>query len=54
MSKTKKVLFFDNCYEFLTTHLRDRLFRSPKTVIAYTDALSLFRRYTSEEKGLSL
>jgi integrase/recombinase XerD len=53
MSKTKKVLFFDNCYEFLTTHLRDRLFRSPKTIIAYTDALSLFRRYTSEEKGLA-
>jgi site-specific recombinase XerD len=53
MAKTKKVLFFDNCYEFLTTHLRDRLFRSPKTVIAYTDALSLFRRYTSEEKGLA-
>ena len=53
MSKTKKLLFFDNCYEFLTTHLRDRLFRSPKTIIAYTDALSLFRNYTSEEKGIT-
>ena len=53
MSKAKKVLFFDNCYEFLTTHLRDRLLRSPKTIIAYTDALSLFRRYTSEEKDIS-
>jgi site-specific recombinase XerD len=53
MSKTKKVLFFDHCYEFLTTHLRDRLFRSPKTIIAYTDALSLFRKYTSEEKGIA-
>ncbi len=53
MPKTKKLLFFDNCYEFLTTHLRDRLFRSPKTVIAYTDALSLFRTYTSEEKGIA-
>ena len=53
MSKTKKLLFFDNCYEFLTTHLRDRLFRSPKTIIAYTDALSLFRKYTSEEKGIA-
>lgn len=53
MSKTKKLLFFDHCYEFLTTHLRDRLFRSPKTIIAYTDALSLFRKYTSEEKRLA-
>lgn len=53
MSNTKKVLFFDNCYEFLTTHLRDRLFRSPKTVIAYTDALSLFRKYTNEAKGIA-
>ena len=53
MSKIKKVLFFDNCYEFLTTHLRDRLFRSPDTVIAYTAALSLFRTYTSEEKGIA-
>ncbi len=53
MSKTKKLLFFDNCYEFLTTHLRDRLFRSPKTVIAYTDALSLFRTYTSEVKRIA-
>jgi site-specific recombinase XerD len=53
MSKTKKMLFFDNCYEFLTTHLRDRLFRSPKTIIAYTDALSLFRKYTSEEKMIA-
>jgi integrase/recombinase XerD len=53
MSKIKKLLFFDNCYEFLTTHLRDRLFRSPKTIIAYTDALSLFRNYTSEEKGIA-
>jgi integrase/recombinase XerD len=53
MSKTKKVLFFDNCHEFLTTHLRDRLFRSPLTVTAYADALSLFRKYTSEEKGIA-
>lgn len=53
MSKINKVLFFDNCYEFRTSHLRDRLFRSPKTIIAYTDALSLFRKYTSEEKGIA-
>lgn len=53
MSKIKKMLFFDNCYEFLTTHLRDRLFRSPKTIIAYTDALSLFRKYTSDEKVIA-
>jgi len=53
MSKTKKVLFFDHCYEFLTIHLRDRMFRSPKTIIAYTDALSLFRKYTNEEKGIA-
>jgi hypothetical protein len=53
MPRIRKLLFFDHCQEFLTTHLRDRLFRSPKTVIAYTDALSLFRRYTSEEKGIA-
>ncbi len=53
MSNIRKMLFFDNCREFLTSHLRDRLFRSPLTVTAYMDALSLFRRFTSEVKGIT-
>lgn len=45
---------FSYAHEFITVHLPQRLARAPSTVAAYTDALTLFRRYALGEKSLSL
>jgi len=47
-------LFFSMTYEFLQLYLPKQCGRSPHTVEAYRDALSLFRRYTVNTLGISI
>lgn len=46
-------LFFSHTYEFLGRYLPLQVGRSPHTVESYRDALSAFRRFALEERGLS-
>lgn len=46
-------LFFSRTREFLDEYLKSQCSRSPHTVKAYRDALTVFRRYVVS-KGLSL
>lgn len=52
--KATKQLVFSYAHEFITVQLAQRLARSPATVAAYVDALTLFRRYALAEKSLTL
>jgi site-specific recombinase XerD len=52
--KTKDPLTFSFAHEFITVHLPQRLGRSPATVSAYINALTLFRRYALEARALAL
>ena len=47
-------LFFSMSYEFLQLYLPKQCGRSPHTVEAYRDALSLFRRYVVNTLGISI
>lgn len=47
-------LFFSVTYEFLEVYLPKQCGRSPHTVEAYRDALSLFRRYVVTTIGVSI
>ena len=47
-------LFFSMTYEFLELYLPKQCGRSPHTVEAYRDALSLFRRYVAKTLGISI
>ena len=47
-------LFFSMTYEFLELYLPKQCGRSPHTVEAYRDALSLFRRYIVDILGISI
>lgn len=47
-------LFFSMTYEFLQLYLPKQCGRSPHTVEAYRDALSLFRRYVVNTLGISI
>ena len=47
-------LFFSMTYEFLQLYLPKQCGRSPHTVEAYRDALSLFRRYIVNTLGISI
>ncbi len=47
-------LFFSMTYEFLQVYLPEQCGRSPHTVEAYRDALSLFRRYVANTLGISI
>jgi site-specific recombinase XerD len=54
MNKNKNTLFFKYTYKFLHEYLVRDLNRSEKTEISYTDALTLFRRYSKSEYGLDI
>ncbi len=49
-----KNLFFSRTHDFLETYLPEQAGKSLKTVKAYKDALSVFRKYVYEEKGISI
>ena len=53
-NKEKGQLFFSMTYEFLEEYMPNRLGRSKATVKSYRDALTVFRRYLYEEKGISV
>ena len=53
-NKEKGLLFFSMTYEFLEEYMPNRLGRSKATVKSYRDALTVFRRYLYEEKGVSI
>ena len=55
--KTDKLsgnLFFSRTAEFLGNYLVNQAAKSPCTVRSYRDALTVFRRYVHNEKGLSI
>jgi integrase/recombinase XerD len=54
MSSRKSPLFFIYTYKFLHEYLVRDLCRSEKTEISYTDALTLFRRYSTNEHRLDI
>lgn len=47
-------LFFSRSREYLDTYLTTQCGKSPHTVKAYRDALTIFRRYVNEEKGITI
>jgi site-specific recombinase XerD len=52
--KMDKELFFSKTREYLDNYLTVQRGKSPHTVNSYRDALTVFRRYVHEEKGLSI
>jgi site-specific recombinase XerD len=52
--QSSEPLFFSMTYEFLQLYLPNQCGRSPHTVEAYRDALSLFRRYVVNTLGISI
>lgn len=48
------LLFFSLTYEYLEHYLPAQAGRSPLTVDSYRDALTVFRRFAREERGLSV
>lgn len=50
---TTSQLFFSHTYGFLGRYLPLQVARSPHTVESYRDALSAFRKFAFEERGLS-
>ncbi len=53
MSKTNQLVFY-YCNVFLDSYLPNQLMRSKQTVIAYVDALSLFRKFAQEMESLGI
>lgn len=53
-NKTASTLFFSMTYEFLERYMPQQLGRSPETIRSYRDALTVFRRYLYENRGLSV
>ena len=49
-----EILFFAYTLEFLKDYLPCKVGRSPKTVKAYTDSLSVFRRWLLSKKGMRI
>ena len=47
-------LFFSRTYDYLERYLVRQVGRSPHTVESYRDALTVFRRYVREERGLGV
>ena len=47
-------LFFSRTYDFLERYLPKQVGRSPHTVDSYRDALSVFRRFVRDERGLTV
>jgi site-specific recombinase XerD len=55
MNKTiKGDLFFSKTKDFLDIYLSKQCNKSPNTVKAYRDALTIFRHFIHDEKGLSI
>jgi len=52
--KIYKTLFFSKTREFLDSYLAVQCGKSPHTIKSYRDALTIFRRYVNEEKGMSI
>lgn len=52
--KNKEKLFFSMTLELLEEYMPNRLGRSQATIKSYRDALTVFRRYLYEEKGVSV
>ncbi len=50
----KENLFFSLTWDFLNVYLPSQNQRSDKTVKAYCDALTIFRRYISDECNISI
>ena len=47
-------LFFSRTYDYLERYLPRQVGRSPHTVESYRDALSIFRRYVRDKRGLTV
>ena len=52
--KPKKKLFFSKTLEFLEHYLPDQALKSRNTIETYRDALTVFRRYVTDEMHLSI
>ena len=53
-SSLNKSLFFSKTNEYLNVYLPKQAVKSGKTIKTYTDALTVFRRYLYEERGISI
>ena len=53
-SMQDKDLFFSKTWDYINRYLPTQNSNSPKTKIAYTDALTIFRRYVSNERKISI
>lgn len=49
-----KTLFFSQTCEYLNVYLPKQVIKSEKTIKTYKDALTVFRRYLTEERGISI
>lgn len=49
-----KTLFFSQTCEYLNVYLPKQVIKSEKTIKTYKDALTVFRRYLTEERGVSI
>ena len=54
MKTNERTLFFSMTYEFLEIYMPKRLGRSAQTIRSYRDALTVFRRFLFEKKGISV
>lgn len=50
----QKDLFFSKTGEYLNHYLPNQVHKSPKTIKTYRDALTVFRRYLLEKRGISI
>ena len=53
-SPLNKTLFFSKTNEYLNIYLPKQAGKSDKTIKTYSDALTVFRRYLYEERGISI
>ena len=53
-SSLNKALFFSKTNDFLNVYLPKQAVKSDKTIKTYADALTVFRRYLYEERGISI
>lgn len=54
ISPLNKTLFFSKTNEYLNVYLPKQAAKSAKTIKTYSDALTVFRRYLYEERGISI
>jgi len=53
-SSLNKALFFSKTNDYLNIYLPKQAVKSDKTIKTYADALTVFRRYLYEERGISI